>query len=243
MRGSCHDVSIPVALLKIWGRPTSTNTQRVLWTLVEAGVPYELTLASATTGETGYVWQGEVPFGIVDTAAYRAMNPNGTIPTIDDQGFTLWESNAIVAYLARRYAPDKLFGRDEVTFARALQWMIWANYSMDPALHALILHLERLPANQRSAEIVETSRRDVVRTLELMEAQLARSGCFAAESFTMGDIPLGISAQRFFHFELERPALPRIESWLARLGEREGFRIHVAPRVKHLPSRERTPTS
>ncbi len=231
------------SVLKVWGRPTSTNTQRVLWTLVEAGVPYELTLASATTGEKGYVWQGEVPFGIVDTAAYRSMNPNGTIPTIEDGGFILWESNAIVAYLARRYAPDRLFGGSEVTFAGALQWMIWANYSMDPALHALILHLERLPADQRSAETVEASRQDVVRKLELMEAQLARSGYFAGDAFTIGDIPLGISTQRFFHFGLERPALPRIEGWLARLGEREGFRTHVAPPEKHLPSRERARTA
>ena len=229
-----------MALLKLWGRPTSTNTQRVLWTLVEAGVPYDLTLASATTGEKGYFWQGEIPFGIVDTEAYRSMNPNGTIPTIDDGGFILWESNAIVAYLARRYAPARLFGADETTFARALQWMIWANTGMDPALHALILHLERLPASQRSAETVEASRRDVVRKLELMEAQLGRSGYFAGDAFTIGDIPLGISTQRFFHFGLERPALPRVEGWLAQLGEREGFRAHVAPLENHLPSRTRT---
>ena len=215
----------------------------MLWALVEAGVPYELTLASATTGEKGYVWQGEVPFGIVDTEAYRSMNPNGAIPTIDDGGFILWESNAIVAYLARRYAPDRLFGCNEVTFARALQWMIWANYSMDPALHALILHLERLPASQRSAETVEVSRRDVVRKLDLMEAQLARSAYFSGDAFTIGDIPLGISTQRFFHFELERPVLPRIECWLARLREREGFRAHVAPLEMHLPSRQGTRTS
>jgi glutathione S-transferase len=230
-------------MLKVWGRPTSTNTQRVLWTLVEAGVLYELTLASATTGEKGYVWQGEVPFGLVDTAAYRSMNPNGKIPTIDDGGFILWESNAIVAYLARRYAPDRLFGGNEITFARALQWMMWTNYSMDPALHALILHLERLPASQRSAETVEASRRDVLSKLELMEAQLARSAFFAGDSFTIGDIPLGISTQRFFHFGLERPPLPCIEGWLARLGEREGFRGHVAPLEKHLPSRTGTRTA
>jgi len=221
-------------LLKVWGRPTSTNTQRVLWTLVEVAVPYELTLASGTTGAKGYVWQGETPFGIVDTPAYRSMNPNGTIPTIDDDGFILWESNAIVAYLARRYAPARLFGGSEVTFARALQWMIWTNYSLDPAVHALIMQLERLPASQRSADTVEASRKDVVRRLELMEAQLGRSGYFAGDAFTIGDIPLGISTQRFFHFALERPPLPRVERWLLRLGEHEGFRMHVAPRVKHL---------
>jgi glutathione S-transferase len=225
-------------LVKVWGRPTSTNTQRVLWTLVEAEVPYELVLASGTTGAKGYIWQGQTPFGIVDTAAYRAMNPNGTIPTIADDGFILWESNAIVAYLARRYAPAGLFGGSEATFARALQWMIWTNYSLDPAVHALIMHLERLPANQRSAETVEASRRDVVRKLELMEAWLGRSRYFAGDGFTIGDIPPGISTQRFFHFGLARPPLPRVESWLARLGEREGFRTHVAPRENHLPFKD-----
>lgn len=221
-------------MLKVWGRPTSTNTQRVLWTLVEIELPYELILASATTGAQGYVWQGQAPFGIVDTAAYRAMNPNGTIPTISDGDFTLWESNAIVAYLARRHAPAKLFDGNEETFARALQWMSWANYKLDPPLHALVMHLERLPADQRRPETVEASRKDVIRTVELMEAQLEGSQYFAGGAFSIADIPLGISIQRFFHFKLERPPAPRVESWLARLGEREGFRKHVAPRNKHL---------
>ena len=221
-------------MLKVWGRPTSTNTQRVLWALAEAEVPYELTLASGTTGAKGYVWRGEKPFGIVETAAYRAMNPNGTIPTIDDGGFILWESNAIVAYLARRYAPAKLFGGSEATFARALQWMIWTNCNLDHAMHTLVMHLERLPAGQRSAETVEASRKEVVRQLELMEAQLGRSRYIAGDEFTMGDMPPAISIARFFHFGLAHPPAPRVKDWLARLGEREGFRAHVAPRGKHL---------
>jgi glutathione S-transferase len=221
-------------MLKVWGRPTSTNTQRVLWTLVEVELPYELILASGTTGAQGYIWQGQAPFGVVETAAYRSMNPNGTIPTISDGDFTLWESNAIVAYLARRYAPDKLFGSDEETFARALQWMIWANYKLDPSMHALVMHLERLPADQRRPETVEASRKEAIRSLELMEAHLEHSRYFAGGAFSMGDIPLGICIQRFLHFELERPPMPRLASWLARLSERDGFRQHVAPRNKHL---------
>lgn len=223
-------------MLKVWGRPTSTNTQRVLWALVEAELPYELILASATTGAQGYVWQGQAPFGIVDTAAYRCMNPNGTIPTISDGDFALWESNAIVAYLARRYAPARLFGGSEETFARALQWMSWANNSLDPPMHALVMHLERLPTDQRCPETVEASRKDVIRRLALMEAQLERSHYFAGGAFSIGDIPLGISIQRFIHFRLEFPPMPRVERWLARLSEREGFRKHVAPRDKHMLS-------
>jgi len=221
-------------MLKVWGRPTSTNTQRVLWALAEAKVPYELTLASGTTGAKGYVWRGEKPFGIVETAEYRAMNPNGTIPTIKDGDFTLWESNAVVAYLARRYAPGKLYGSSEAIYARALQWMIWTNCNLDHPIHALVMHLERLPAAQRSAETVEISRQEVVRKLELMEAQLVRSRYLTGEDFSMGDIPPSISITRFFHFGLEHPPAPRVMDWLARLDEREGFRAHVAPRDKHL---------
>ena len=219
--------------VKVWGRPTSTNTQRVLWTLVEADIPHELILASATTGPTGYVWQGHAPYGVVGSAAYRAMNPNGTIPTIDDDGFVLWESNAIVAWLARQYAPQ-LYGESEPVFARALQWMIWTNHGLDPAMHTLVMQLERLPIAERSASTVEAARQEVVRKLELIEAHLARSGWFAADHFSIGDIPPGISVQRFLHFGLDRPALPHVEAWMARLAQREGFIRHVKPREKHL---------
>jgi glutathione S-transferase len=220
-------------MLKLWGRPTSTNTQRVLWTLAEAGLSYELVLASGTTGVSGYVWQGHAPYGLVDTDAYRAMNPNGTIPTMDDDGFVLWESNAIVTYIARKYAPH-LCGAGEEGFARALRWMIWVNHAIDPATHTLILHLERYPVEKRSPAAVETAREEWVRKLALLEAELAKSRWFAGDAFSIGDIPLGISVQRFLHFGLEHPPMPRVSDWMARLGEREGFRKHVAPREHHL---------
>ena len=221
-------------MLKIWGRPTSTNTQRVLWTVAEAELQYELILASATTGATGYVFRGAQPFGVVGTDAYRTLNPNGTIPTIDDDGFVLWESNAIVAWLARRYAPQKLYGANEETFSRAQQWMIWTNTAIELSMHTLVMHLERLPPEQRSAATVETARQDVVRKLEMIDRHLSRSRWLAGDGFSMGDIPPGIALQRFIHFGLERPSLPALEDWIARLGEREGFRRHVAPREKHL---------
>lgn len=220
-------------MLKLWARPTSTCTQRVLWTLAEADMPCELILASATMGPGGHIWQGHAPYGIVDTADYRAMNPNGTIPTIDDDGFVLWESNAIVAYLARRYAPERLFGGDEEVFSRALQWMMWTNYSLENTMTVLINHLERLPLARRSPAAVDEARLETIRKLELVEAHLSRSPYFAGDKFSIADIPPGVAIQRWIHCGLERPSMPRLEDWLARIGEREGFRAHVAPRAKH----------
>jgi len=90
--------------IKVWGRPTSINTQRVRWALADSDIPHELILASATMGPNGHVSKGGAAFGIVNTAAYRAMNPNGTVPTIDDDGFILSESNAILIWLALKRA-------------------------------------------------------------------------------------------------------------------------------------------
>ena len=99
-------------MLKLWGRPTSARTLKVLWALAEIGIEFDFILASATMGPEGSVDKGNRPFGVVDTAEYRAINPNGTVPTIDDAGFTLWESNSIVRYLAMKYAPDLMYGGD-----------------------------------------------------------------------------------------------------------------------------------
>ena len=97
-------------MIKAWGRPASIHTQRVLWALTDADLPYELPLASATMGPDGQVLNGGAPFGVVDTPAYRAINPNGTVPTIDDDGFIFWESNAILMWLALKHAPQALSG-------------------------------------------------------------------------------------------------------------------------------------
>jgi hypothetical protein len=89
-------------MIRVWGRPTSIHTQRVLWALTDADLGYELILASATMGPQGHVSKGGAPFGVVDTPAYRAKNPNGTVPTIEDDGFVLYHWPNFYAAFHRR---------------------------------------------------------------------------------------------------------------------------------------------
>ena len=221
-------------MIRLWGRPTSTNTQRVLWTLAELGLACDFTLASGTTGPEGYVWQGHAPYGLVDTPAYRAMNPNGTIPVLDDDGFVIWESIAIVQYLARKYAPERLLGGSAEAFARAFQWMAWANHALEPTMHTLIMHRERLPLEKRSEDAVEAARQDTLKKLAILDARLTQVPYLAGAAFSIGDIPAGIAVQRFRHFGLPQPAFAAVDAWMARLAARPAFQAHVAPRANHL---------
>jgi glutathione S-transferase len=221
-------------MLKIWGRPNSICTQRVLWACVEANVEFDLTFASATMGPDGHVSAGATPYGIVDTPWYEAMNPNRTVPTVDDDGFVLWESNAIVGYVAAKYGPMALFGDDPETFARASQWMAWTNEHLEPPLHVLVMELVRLPEDRRSAANVDSAARGISPWLELLDRHLSERAYVTGERFTMGDIPTGAAAYRWKLFGVDGPETPHIDGWLARLAARKGFRQHVEPRSSHL---------
>ena len=190
-------------MLTIWGRPTSARTQKVLWALAETGIEFEMILASGTMGPNGSVDKGNEPYGIVDTPEYRAMNPNGTVPTIKDGGFTLWESNSIIQYLAMKYAPDVLFGDDLETFASASRWMDWEGNTFLPHQHTLVMHLVRLPPEERDPAQVESARQALLRPLHIIDDQLAKTPFIAGERFTMGDIPVGMRVHRWFLFDLQ----------------------------------------
>ncbi|MBT6276096.1 MAG: glutathione S-transferase family protein [Chromatiales bacterium] len=220
--------------MKIWGRPTSICTQRVLWACTEANVDVELTLASATMGADGHVSTGASPYGTVGTPGYAKMNPNATVPTIDDDGFVLWESNAIVAYVAAAYAPHALYGDSPQQIARALQWMSWTNEHLEPPLHTLIMELKRLAPALRNEGAVAATVKAAAPSLLILDAHLAHSPYVAGEMFSMGDIPTAAAAYRWGVFDLNGPNTPNIDAWLARLAHRDGFARHIAPTKFHV---------
>ena len=221
-------------MLKLWGRPTSGRTQKVLWTLAEIGLDFQFVLASGVMGPGGHVSKGNKPFGVVDTPEYRAMNPNGRVPTIDDDGFVLWESNSIVRYLAMQYAPELLYGNDIRTFASASRWLDWENNELLPPQHDMVMHLVRLPAEKRDAQKLEKVRLDFINRLAIMEHELAVNRFMCGDRFTFGDIAPGLRVHRWRLFALDSPAMPNIERWYGEISSRPAFHVWTAQPEHHL---------
>lgn len=221
-------------MIDIWGRPTSICTQRVLWACSELDLEYNLTLASATMGDQGHISRGYAPYGIVDTAAYQVMNPNSTVPMIKDGSYTLWESNAIVAYLAMEYGAKTLYQNNSRVFSRSIQWMAWTNEHLEPSLHTLVMELVRLTEELRSLEAVEPARVEIARWLEVLDRHLINQPYVCGDTFTLGDITTGASVYRAHLFDACPPGLSNITKWQGKLSKRNGFLRHVAPREFHL---------
>ena len=208
---------------RMWGRPTSARTQKVLLALAELGIEHELILASATMGPGGHVSKGAEPFGVVDTPAYRAMNPNGTVPTIDDNGYVLWESNAIVQYLGMKYDPVLFYGGTAETLGSASRWMMWENDRLIPPMHELVMQLVRLPGSQRDPARAEAARQRLIKEFAIVEDQLGKTAHIAADRWTMGDIPMTIRTHRWHLLDIERPEMPNLSRYYDRVRARPSF--------------------
>lgn len=203
-------------MLTIYGRTNSVNVQKVLWCLAELGIPYTRIDAGLEHGRNKEPW-------------YLALNPNGTVPLLQDGDFTLWESNTIVRYLAAKHGlgslcPASLEGR-----ALAERWMDWQLATLVGPVSSVFQNLIRRPAGGRDAAAVERHTGAANRAMSILDAHLERHRYVAGEAFTMGDIPVGATAHRWLEIPgIERPPFAAVRAWRARLAERPGFRAHVA---------------
>ena len=214
---------------KLWGRPSSARTEKVMLALAELGIDYELVLASATMGPDGSVAKGSKPFGAVDTPQYLAMNPNGTIPTIEDNGFILWESNSIVQYLGMKYDPNLFYGNDTEIFASAARWMMWENNHLISPMHDLVLQTVRLPIEKRDVLKTEKARVRLIEELKIVNQQLSISEFIAADRWTMGDIPMTIRCHRWHLLDIERPNMPHLKRYYEAVKKRPSFNSIADP--------------
>lgn len=217
--------------LKLWGRHTSARTQKVLLALAELGLDFDMTLASGTMGPSGHVAKGNKPFGVVDTPEYRAMNPNGTVPTIKDGDYVLWESNAIVQYLGMTYDPAKFYSNDIRTFASASRWMLWENNELIGPMHNYVKHTIRFPEDMRDPEIVKQSLEALIRAWTIVDEQLGKTDYIAADSWTMGDIPMTIRVHRWHLLQADAPEFPNVRRYYDRIRERPAFKAVEDPQM------------
>lgn len=202
-------------MLKLLGRNNSSNVQKVLWCLDEIGVPYEREDVGGA-------------FGRNREPEYLALNPNGLIPTLLDGDRVLWESNTILRYLAASYDTGGLWEPDPGRRAAGEKWMDWQLSELAPgAMTPLFKQYVRTPPERRDPAVIAQSLEKATRAFHMLDETLARAPWLGGERFTVADIPCGALAYRWMNLPIERPELPALAEWYARLCERPGYRRHV----------------
>ena len=203
-------------MLKIWGRNTSSNVQKVIWALGEMKLPFERIDAGGAFGKT-------------KDEAYLAINPNSLVPTLEEEdGFTLWESNSIVRYLAAKHTSRMLEPADLRVRAVAQKWMDWQLSVLGPAITPVFWGLIRTPPEKRDANAIATGKEKTVAAARIMDAQLGKTQYLAGNDFSYGDIPVGIMIYRYMQLIPERPATPHLDRWYASISTRAAFKEQVA---------------
>lgn len=202
-------------MLKVWGRRTSINVQKVMWTVGELGLPHQR-----------FDYGGE--FGKLDTPEYGAMNPNRLVPTIEDDGLVLWESNAIVRHLAQKYGRGGLSPADEQSFAKADSWMDWSLTTLyGDIISTCFLQMVRTPAKDRSTAAVEQAAQRAGDRLGILNRKLAGRSHILGDQLTIADIAVGTLMYRYFNLDIPRPALPHVERWYQHVAQRPAYQAHV----------------
>jgi glutathione S-transferase len=197
-------------MLTIWGRKNSINVQKVLWACDELGLDFERIDAG-------------MAFGVNNTPEYKAMNPNGLVPVMKDEGFVLWESHAIVRYLARKQGLDALCPSLPEVAADADRWMDWFATTMWINLRPVFWGLVRTAPEKRDLAGIAKSTEALSANFELLNAHLSHRKYVAGEHFTMGDIPVGVGAFRWYNMDIDRSSLPYLDAWYKRICERPAF--------------------
>jgi glutathione S-transferase len=202
-------------MLTVWGRRSSFNLQKVMWLVSELGIDHRHIQAGGQ-------------FGGLDTPEFRAMNPVGRVPVIDDDGTIVWESHAILRYLAARYGRTQFWSADPAERSQADRWMDWSQTALQPDfLVGVFWGLYRTPESQQNRLIIRDKIARCAQHFKLLDNILEDRPFLCGNSLTLADIPAGTSLYRYFELEIDRPAVPNVEAWYRRLQERPAYREHV----------------
>ncbi|MGS3341046.1 glutathione S-transferase family protein [Citrobacter amalonaticus] len=203
-------------MITLWGRNNSTNVKKVLWTLEELELPFNHILAGGQ-------------FGLNHDADYLAMNPNGLVPLLrdDENDLLLWESNAIVRYLAAQYGQKRLWVESPARRAEGEKWMDWANQTLSPAHRVVLFGLVRTPPEQRDHAAIDAGAKRCDELFAILDAALADQLWFSGKVFGTGDIAIAPFVYNLFNVGLTWTPRPHLERWYQQLSERPAFRKTV----------------
>ncbi|UZE31340.1 glutathione S-transferase family protein [Pseudomonas asplenii] len=201
-------------MLQILGKASSINVRKVLWTCAELQIPFERQDWGSGFRDTG-------------TAEFMTLNPNAMVPVIDDDGFVLWESNTIIRYLANRTNALHLYPADAKARARVDQWMDWQATDFNKSWGYAFLSLIRQSAAHQDPEALAEGCRQWTRHMAILERQLDTTGAYVSgREFSLADIPIGLSVNRWFETPLAHPDFPAVSAYYERLSQRAGFRLY-----------------
>jgi len=201
-------------MITIWGRPNSVNVQMVMWAAAELGLEIDRKDVGGA-------------FGGLDTPEYGAMNPNRRIPTLQDGDLTMWESCACIRYLAAQYGAGTLWPEDPKERGRADMWMDWKKTSVMGPMTVVFWGLVRTPEAERDMGAIAASALEAIDLYSILDKQLEGRDFIMGDRLTMADFPAGAMCYRFMNLVVDRPALPNLEAWYARLTAREAYKTHV----------------
>lgn len=200
----------------LYGRANSSNVMKAIWLLEELGLPYERVDVGG-------------PFGGTDTPEYRGLNPNGVVPTLVEDGFAVWESNAILRYLCDAHAPDHPFWPREPRARAAIdRWLDWQQTTMTRPQSIVFLGLVRTAPEHRDEAAIAAAAVELGRVWGLLDARLARHDHVAGPEMSLADVASGVSVHRWFALPVQRPELPHLRVWYDRLLARPAYARHVA---------------
>ncbi|MBO0735604.1 MAG: glutathione S-transferase [Alphaproteobacteria bacterium] len=212
-------------MLKIWGRRNSFNVQKVLWLLGELGLSYKHIPAGGS-------------FGRLDESAFRALNPHGRVPVLQDDSVAIWESHTILRYLAARYGRGSLWLEDPAARAHVECWMDWSQTALQPDfLDGVFWRYYRTPEAQRDWPAITKSLARCAEHLQLLDRILAKRTFLTGDRLSLADIPVGTSLYRYFELDIERPDFPDVRAWYKRLQQRPAYRKYVMIPFEELRAR------
>ncbi|MGA8258645.1 MAG: glutathione S-transferase family protein [Arenicellales bacterium] len=202
-------------MLTIWGRNTSSNVQIVMWAVAELELEHRR-----------IDWGGA--FGGNDDPEYRKMNPNGLIPTIKDGDYVVWESAAILRYLAARYGNEAFWPQDPAERARLDMWAEWIKSSfVPPFTNEVFWQLVRKPAAQRDQAMIDDGVASLKKVSARLDARLGSGPYLNGRELCFADIMIGHILYRYFTLDFERAENRNLDAYYQRLQERPAYREHV----------------